>query len=214
MNRLLILGMGLICSFSVFSQQFSLSTNIYGQFAYLEMDNQISCTVEGIPNKSIVLTTDNGTISKISKKSNNYIYRPSRISDSKITISRRNNGKLKKIADYYVMVRDLPSPVIHVGGVKEREIEKNNFLAQQGVGCSYVIPGFCLPCTIDSFSVTVLDDTIMVFHKANKGNIFSGEIRALLKSVEKGDTVIFSGIIYLTPDKRRKNANPIEYVIQ
>lgn len=197
----------------VFSQQFTLSTNTYTQVAYVGFDNQVSCTVEGVNNKSIVLATENG---EIVRKQRVFIYRPSRVGDSKIIIHQRRNGQLKKIGEHDIMVREFPKPKVVIGGVTGKEIDKGTLLAQTGIGCYYAIPGlgFNLKCSIDSFSVSVLRDTSMLFYKKNAGNVFVGEVVELLKSLRPGDIILLSGITYMNPDQIRKNADPVEYVVK
>lgn len=197
---------------AAFAQQFTLSTNTYTQVAYIGYDNQISCTVEGVNTKSIVLTTDNGEIVKMQKY---FMYHPARVSDSKIIIHQKHNGQLRKIGEQAIMIREFPDPKITIGGFINGEISKGNLLAQTGIGCYYSIPGlgFNLKCRIDSFSIIVLRDSVMLYHRTNKGYLFTDETMAFLESIKKGDVIIISEITYLTPDQRKKKANPIEYTI-
>ncbi|HEX7844987.1 MAG TPA: GldM family protein [Chitinophagaceae bacterium] len=196
-----------------FTQQFTLSTNTYTQTAYVGINNQISCTVEGVNSKIIVLSTSNG---EIIKEEGQFIYRPLKTGDSKISVHLEKNGKLKKVGERVIMVREFPKPRITIGGSTEKEISKSALLAQNGIGCHYVIPGlgFDFTCSIDSFSVTALRDSSALFHVKCKGNKFSEELIELLRKTKEGDIILVSGIIYKSPDQTGKKGDPIEYIIK
>lgn len=115
----------LIISTCSFGQKFSIAFTD-ATFAYVGMDNRVSCTIEGLSNKQVVLSSDNGVFEK---DESGYIYKPERVADSKIIISKKVNGRLKKVGEYMVAVRQLPPGTATVGGLRSGSIPKGQLRA-------------------------------------------------------------------------------------
>ena len=213
MKKILILVLALLSNKNIYSQNFTFSVLRQLQIAYLGIENPLSCTVEGFTCKSIILTTDNGFIEKSSDC--NYVYRPKKIGDTKIIISKKVNSKLKKIGNFLLPVRTIPDPIANVGGLNGGLITKGALNAQGGIGAHP--PGFLgfeLNYEVKSFAVTAIRNKELLFYHSNNNNLFNDEIHKLLDSLQKNDVVAFSSILVLMGDNKEVLVKPLEFVIE
>jgi len=201
-------------SISSFSQKVAISVNWPAStFAYVGADNDLTCTVEGIPCKSVLLSTSNGTITK--QSCNYYNYKPNYPSDSKIIVSKKRGKKIQKIGEFYLRVRNLPEPVAIVGGLYGGSISKGALRAQTGLGSSppqYVT--IDVKYSVRSYNVSIVRNKELVFFKNCEGNTFTNEIYTAFKDLQKDDVVLFSSIMVLLPDESQTLAKPIELKIE
>ena len=190
------------------SQQFTASVLNRSASAYAGIDNPVSCTVQGYSCKYIELTTNNG---KMTKEGCSYIFHPERPDNSEITIVFIKGNTRKKIGGFFVAVREMPVGQTSVGGQNGGEMIKAALIHQQGILGSHQ---FEIRHVVDSFTVTAFRNDTILYHKQQKGNLFSEETRTFFRSLQAKDVVLFSGIISIGPDKKRKRANPIEFIIR
>ena len=194
-----------------FSQQISIAFTD-ASFAYIGMHNRVSCTIEGLSNKQVMLSTDNGVIEKDEA---GYIYRPERVADSKIVISKKVNGKAKKVGEYIIPVRQLPAGVANIGGLRSGTIRKGVLLAQMGIGCHHVQPpNVCLNYTVLGYTLTIFRGDSMLFNKQQEGNHFTEEIKQFCASMQSKDKLLVHGITYHNPDGTTEKACAIELEIE
>ncbi|MEO8405880.1 MAG: hypothetical protein ABI480_14835 [Chitinophagaceae bacterium] len=211
MNKIFLAVLFLFATSAIYSQNFTARVLAINSYVYLGIDNAISCTIENTSTKKIVLTTDNGSITK---EGDVFIYRGTKGGVTPIAINIKKGNTLKKVGDFYVEVRPLPKQIAQVGGIRNDSITKGALKAQQGVGCSWLIPGFEISCTIDSFSVTIFrnGDVIRTLHSVK--NIFNKDVRDLFELIQVNDHVLFSGITSYGGDKVSKPIDPIELIIK
>lgn len=213
MKKVLVPVICLLLQNSSISQNFSFSLPRQFQAAYLGFKNPLSCTVDGLLCKSIILSTDNGIIEKT--LGCNYIYSPSKIGDTKISISQKINNKLKKVGEFFVQVRNFPDPIAFVGGMSGGIISKGALNAQEGVGAYPPVNlGFELNYQVKSFFITAIRNKELLFFKSVEGPSFTADVHKLFDILEKNDIVIFSGITVLKTDGRDVKANGLEFNIE
>jgi len=212
MHKLMILLISFLFTTNINSQNFTVSFSRPSQTVYLGMDNYLSCTVEGLSCKTIILSTDNGKFKKIS--CGGYIYRPLKVADTKITINKKVNNKLKKIGEFFVMVRNFPDPVAMIGGFYGGNIEKGNLRAQQGVGCSYNGTGFDLKCLVVGFSVSIIRNKEILFFKSLDGNLFNEDLKSFFKTLQNNDIILLSGISSRNAEGKILYLKPVEFTIK
>lgn len=202
----------LLFSTITYSQNFSISIE-RSQTAYLGLDNRISCTVEGVPSDSILLSTDNGIITKVGFQ--NYNYRPSKIVDSKIIIKRKTKGNSVLVGEYSFMVKELPNPIAQVGGLGGGQISKKFLIAQGGVGA---YPpnnlGFELRYQVQHFFITAIRNKQILFSKYVEGNQFAPDVHKLFDLLQKDDIITFSLIVAKKADRREVRVNALEFIIE
>lgn len=196
------------------SQNFSISVDWpESNLAFVGADNNLSCTVEGIACKSVILTTDNGSLTK--DRCNYYTFKPNHVSDSKIIVTQKKGKKSRKIGEFYIRVRAIPDPVAIVGGLYGGSISKGALSAQTGIGAS--LPphlSINIRYPVNSYSITIIRNRELVFFKSCKGNLFNEEVYTAFKELQKEDIVLFSSIMVLMPDEQQKPAKPFELKIE
>jgi hypothetical protein len=197
-----------------FSQKFSVSFLRPSPTAYIGIDNPITCTVEGIDCKNIIIITNNGTITKLS--CNSYLYRPERQADTKLDIYKLARNKKKKVGEYYLRVRNFPDPIAYVGGYPNNHIIKKAILKAQG-GVAAICPpgfGFDLKYTVLRFNVSVFRDDKTVSNTHCNGNAFTKEVYEQFSVLKEGDMVLFHFIYVQTEENGdAKLVTPVQLVI-
>jgi GldM C-terminal domain/GldM third domain len=197
-----------------FSQNISISVDWPpSNFAYVGADNKLSCTVEGISCKYVILLTNNGTLTK--DRCNYYIFRPDHMADSKITISKKKRKKSRKIGEFYIRVRTLPDPIAKVEGLYGGSIAKGALRAQSGIGAGpppYL--SIDIRYTVKSYSITIIRNKELFLFKSCEGNLFDDEIYNAFKGLQKDDMVLFSSIMVELPDEQQTLAEPFELKIE
>jgi len=206
--------------FSLSIQQAVLSQNVSisvdwppSTVAYVGADNSFSCTVEGIACKSIILSTDNGSLTK--DRCNYYTFKPNHVSDSKIIVTQKKGRKSRKIGEFYIRVRNIPDPVAIIGGLYGGSIAKGALRAQTGIGAS--LPPFLsinIKYRVRSYSITAIRNKELLFFRSCDGYEFSEDIRNKFKELQKDDIVLFSSIMVQLPDERQALAKPVELKIE
>jgi len=196
-----------------YSQSFTAAVLRPGQTAYIGIENPISCTVEGLKCKSVVLTTKNGSIEKVD--CGLYVFRPEYLSDGPIVINKKVKNKLVKIGEFFLRVRNMPAPIANVGGYHRDTIAKEALAVQVGLG-AYAHPslGFHLTYPVKSFAITIIRNKEVLHFKSKEGNLFDQETKEVFKLLEKNDKVVFSSIVIAMPDQKTTLINPFELTIK
>jgi hypothetical protein len=196
-----------------YSQSFTAAVLRPGQTAYIGIDNTVSCTVEGLKCKSVVLTTNNGSIEKID--CGLYIFRPEYLSDGPIIINKKIKNKLVKIGEFFLRVRNIPAPIAFVGGGNQDTIAKAALALQAGLG-AYAHPslGFELKYTVTSFAIIIIRNKEVLYFKSTESNLFAEETKEVFRLLEKNDKVVFSSIVVAMPDQKTTLIKPFELTIK
>jgi hypothetical protein len=207
---ILILG---IVSIKSFSQKFTFSL-LRQNIAYIGFDNPISCTVEGYPCKSVILSTENGTIEKIEPCI--YNFRPSKVQDTKFSIYIIiEKNKKKKIGELFIRARNIPDPIAYVGGKDSGKISLGSFKAQGGISAGSGRGfGIDVKYTVKSFKVTAYRNKELLFFYAGDSNLFTEEIRNLFNTLQAADVILFFSIKVKMPDNNEVFVKPFELIIE
>ncbi len=197
-----------------YSQKFSVSFLQPSPIAYIGIDNPITCTVEGLDCKNIIITTDNGIITKSS--GNSYLYRPERQADTKFDIYKLVRKKKRKIGEYSFRIRNFSDPIAYVGGYNNNQsIQKNLLKVQQGVSAT-CIPGFAIDIRYQvlKFNISIFRNNAPIFNTYCIGNSFSPETISVLQLTQKGDIVLFHSIYVQTEENgEEKLVSPVQLVV-
>lgn len=154
MKALFAIFVAQICIMSSQAQRFTVSNDRLN-IAYIGIDNPISITVENCPCNSIVVRSDNGTISG---RNCRFIFRGAEIGAANITVYQKTATHLKKVGQYPLRVKSIPPPVFkigpygsNVGFQTEKKIQKVILAAQQFVRANFENLDICASYNIDSF---------------------------------------------------------------
>lgn len=195
------------------SQKFTISIEKPTPIAYIGLDNPLSCTVEKEPCDSVFLTVDNGSITKVG--CNYYMYRPTKVADSKITVVVKRNNQTNVIGSMGVRAREIPDPTPVIGGLSGGLINKKYLLAQMGVA-SYITPslGIEIKSMVTQFQITIIRSDSALFTVENTGAIFSKKIKQGFEMLKKDDKVLVTSIYIKKADGRIVLVKPFELVIE
>ena len=175
------------------------------------LDNPLSIAVENSFAKSIVVKTDNGTISG---QNGEYLFRPVKVGRATITLFKKVNGKLKEVGKKDFRAKLLWDPVFKIGSSKD-SISRKELQAQRFVRAELEGSDFDLMFGIESFIVCVISkDTCKYIEMINKGNEISKEISGLFQRLNIYDTIIFKEIICVGPGGKRKISPKLITVIE
>ncbi len=194
-----------LCSLlPVSAQTFSISPDKMNVL-YLGFDNPLSIAVEGISSRSLIVKTDNGTITG---KNGQYIFYGGKVGRAQIILCKKINGKTKEIGRGDFRVKNLPLPIFKIASGKDR-MPKVEIANQEYVRAE--LEGFDIDTryNVDSFTVCIISsDTCKFSVKKNYGNKISEEIRSDFQMLKENDTVIFKDIYITQPDKSEAKLAP------
>jgi hypothetical protein len=143
------------------------------------------------------------------------MYHPVKVADSKIIISRKINETTVVVGEYFIMAREIPTPIASIGGLKGGSITKGFLNAQGGVGAYPPLDlGFELHYQVQSYFITAIRNRKILFSMYVEGNQFAPDVRKLFDTLQKNDIITFSLITALKADGRDARANAIEFNIE
>ena len=102
-----------------------------------------------------------------------------------------------------------------VGGKESGQIRRGEFLAQQGVGgMRYIAGNHWENIPIDSFSIVIIRDTVVIAQVKNKGQIFASDTRAQLNKMTANDRVLIYDVFGRDYDGKTVFVRPVELIIE
>ena len=108
-----------------------------------------------------------------------------------------------------------PTVLAAVGGKSSDSVSKNQISLQEGVSGHWkVTEDHWEKMIIDSFSLMILRDTMIIFKHRNFGNRFDQKIKTALGNLAKGDRVLLFNIYGNDPNRNKIFLSPLEYVIK
>lgn len=170
---------------------------------YIAIMNPIQVAVEQHACRDIELSTTNGKLKKTGEPCSYEMY-PEKVGLTAIYVRSK---KLNRYIDtFYYRTKDLPQPVIRLAG-QHCGVIRRKILAVQ-LGLVAMLEGFDFDAryVIKSFAMSVVRNGQIIFEGRNEGAAFTGAVTGFLDKILANDTVIFSDIIYLSPDGSSKKA--------
>lgn len=178
---------------------------------YLGVDNPVAISVPGVPGDKVFPSITNGSIRK--EGSNAFVVNPRQFGNALITVVAEIDGKKKPMGSMDFRVKRIPDPIPKVGGKKGGSITKNELTAQMIVqadlegfdfDAKFNVTGFTVSATIGGF---VKDVPV-------KSNKITDAQRNIIKSLQKGDKVLFTDITAVGPDGNTRDLSTIVFKIQ
>lgn len=109
----------------------------------------------------------------------------------------------------------MPKCAAMVGGKESGKIRRGEFLAQQGVGgMRYIAGNHWERIPIDSFSIVIIRDTVVIAQIKNKGQIFTSEAKAQMDKIAVNDRVLIYDIYGRAYGDKTVFVRPIELIIK
>jgi gliding motility-associated protein GldM len=174
---------------------------------YLSIDNPVDISVPSVGADKITATINNGTINRVGA---GYIVRPARVGQSAdVTVYAEIDKKKQKMGTKSFRVRMVPDPVAKVAGIKGNgSLDKNRLLIETGVFAIMENFEFDLEFKVSEFTVSAVSSGF-TNEKRAKGNKFTPEQMALIKTVNKGQNVSITDIKAVGPDGSVRPLGPI-----
>lgn len=185
------------------AQRFLVS-NDSENILYLRVPNPVSAVAEGIDCNHLVITIDNGSITKQSdgKSSCKYISIPTVPGTAKISIYKKTNGRLKKIDEMFFRVKMLPEPDPMVGNIEKDTINKKVLIALGGVRAIQVNSSICYDFEVISYNITIIRKDSLSATATNIGARYNHELLEHLNNIQRDDQIIISDITVRYYDRK------------
>jgi hypothetical protein len=178
---------------------------------YAGLDNPLTIAVENTSNKTIIVETDNGTITGNGDK---YMFHSNNIGRADIIIYKKIKGQIKEIGRGSFRVIPIPDPIPKVGPSSGGYIKGEILRHQQYIRADYECCGFDARAPIDSFTICIVRADICLYEEIkNIGNKFNDKIMNALSGIKEDDTVIFKKIFARGPDNKTIPLKPIIFFI-
>jgi len=209
MKRLFYLVPFIFISKSALPQKFAVGNDEENIF-YLGVPNPLSVTVEKYPCTSVLVKTDNGTLTGYACR---YDYVPSHIGHTKIFIFRKANNKIIKVGEADFRVKKIPDPIIEVGPCNSGNVDKRVLGNQQFLRAELENFDIDARFSIESYKVLVFKGDSLIFNKTSNSGKLPQELREAILSLEKDDIVLFENVQAMGPDGKILNLQPIVFTI-
>jgi len=171
------------------------------------IDNPISFVAEGLSNKSLIIKSNNGTVSN---RYGYYTFRSDSVGKAEIIIYKKIQGRLKEIGRRAFRVKAIPEPITKVGPSAGGHIVTAVLKAQQYIRADIENFDIDFRTPIDSFTICITrGDSCFYKELENFGSKFNDDIVKALSQIQKGDTVIFKNIFGKNVYGESKEFNPL-----
>ncbi|WP_251623524.1 gliding motility protein GldM [Odoribacter lunatus] len=177
---------------------------------YLGVDNPVSLAAPGLPPDLIEPEISNG---ELIKKDGGYIVRP-KVAGKKCEISvyAKINGQRRKLQTQEFRVKEVPDPVVKVGGEKGGTIKKNLLVAAGGVDVVLENFDFDMKFKVESFNLYTVVDGYTQDIRTN-GSSFTPDQLKLIKSLKRHQILIIDQVMVKGPDGTTRKLTPISFKI-
>lgn len=177
---------------------------------YIGVENPVSIVVRGVPEDSVVISTENVSLKKYSNDL--YIARATTPGEATIAVSGGDMGT----KTFRYRVKAIPDPRPRLGGKHpSRSMRNGEFKAQGGISAVLDNFDFDVKCDVLGYSMTYIarhSDPITV---ENTGGRFNSHTAELIYKARPGDRYFFDNIKLKCPgDAGARMLEPLIFTIQ
>jgi hypothetical protein len=177
---------------------------------YIGVENPVSIVVRGVPEDSVVITTQNVNLKKY--RDDLYIASATTPGEATITVSGGDMGT----KTFRYRVKRIPDPRPKLGGIhSSRTMRNGEFKAQGGISTVLDNFDFDIYCEVTSYNMTYMarhSDPITV---ENTGGRFNSHTADLIYKAKPGDRYFFDNIKLKCPgDAGARVLEPLIFTIQ
>jgi len=187
---------------------------------YAGVDNEVRIAVPGVANQNVTATMSNGSLT--SKGNGLWTAHPAKAgTDAIISVSAKTiDGRTQEMAKNTFRVRPLPDPKPYLtiegrtlpfdgGTLSKPELSSVN------VAKAAIDDGILnIPFTVLRFEVRTADNMGLTVRQISDGANFSESQKALIRGLQRGKTVLISGMVVRGPDGIDRNLkSPLEIII-
>ncbi|MGN6435026.1 MAG: hypothetical protein ACTHMM_00775 [Agriterribacter sp.] len=191
----------LISTLQAPAQNFLVSNTSENIF-YLRAQNPVSVVVDGAACSSLVIKTDNGTVSSVTQGDFfcNCTIIPERPGIATVTVYKKSQSKLKKVGIMAFRVRSLPLPEAMIGNIGGPFCRKKVLIAMGGVRVIQTNSNICAAYSVQSYKTTLIRNDSIIAQVTNLGAVYNEELLKHLQNIEINDQVIISDIVIMYYD--------------
>lgn len=180
---------------------------------YRGIPNPISISAVGYTADATSASATNGNLKPIG--GGNYEFLPGEGLESIISVSVKGEegGAKSAGAPQKFRVKNIPDPVAKINGKNSGKIPKNQLTTAPGIAADLADFPFDLKYSVTSYSII---QTVAGISKVIDvpGNLFTGPVMSILKSLGAGSNVVFTNIKARGPDGKTRNLSAIVFQIQ
>ena len=176
---------------------------------YIGVDNPVSISAAGLSKNQIKPVIDMG---KLKKDGSNWIVRidkkPKSGAMATVSASADIDGKRMSLGKSEFRVKRVPSPTAEIAGMTDGQLDKNVFLASAAIIPNMKDFEFDLYFVVTSYTfATVMNGDWL--QKNVKGNVFSDEVKSIIRNGKRKQKYFFEKIQAKGPDGTIRSLNPI-----
>ena len=192
MARILLLSLLILTrAFSACGQIHTAVSADRMNIVYVGLPNPLRVAAEGIPCKSLWLTSDNGKVEKLDQCL--FDFRPDTARTSTVYICRLRGKDTLVIDSAKFRTKWIPDPIPTIAGKHGGSVPLNVFRVQLGMACYY--NDVCAHARVKYFTMTILKNSGEWKElSATEGPYFTPAMKAEINTLEKGERIFFSGI--------------------
>ncbi len=172
---------------------------------YAGVDNPVKISTSGYNVSDLKVTIDNGTISG---KNGEYIIKPQKIGPANVLISYKG----KEITKSIFRVKQIPTPVAMIAGIKGGKISKEKLLEANAIKPMLENFDFDVRPEIVGFNIQILKYGYLI-QEFSKSNKITDKQKQLLKNINEDQEVFIKNIKCKTPDGTLRELPVIDLII-
>jgi gliding motility-associated protein GldM len=174
---------------------------------YLGVDNPVDVSVAGVQPEKVSISVTNA---RHEKRRGSYIIKPIRPGNAYVVVYATIDGKRREMGRKEFRVKTVPNPVAMVNGQKGGGIKQSVLLAQIGVVAEMENFDFDLKFTVTEFMVSAVQQGFVREYPA-RSNRFTADQKALIRSMNRGQTVYIQDIKAVGPDGSTRQLSTINF---
>ena len=176
---------------------------------YANIEQVLNVSIPGVSPNSTMLTLEGATI--ISNVNGKYTIKPDSgaRSVSALCAAKLPDGTVRKMGGYKLRVLEIELPTVQFNSSKPNIVAPDSLYILKDIR---MLP-FNLSYQITSFSITIIKNNIAQKFFL-KGNLFSENIKTLIKSLNKNDAIIVDEVICKIQEVGEKKLKPFIFYIQ
>ncbi|MGG9972629.1 GldM family protein [Ferruginibacter sp. SUN002] len=199
-------------NFSLYAQRTAVALEKMNVF-YIGVENPLTVAAENCSCAQLVVKATNG---RLTRKGCNFIIRVTEPGKSAIIIYKRTGNKLKELDTWEYRVKMVPDPIFKIGyyGPCRDKITTNHIKEQKFVRAELENFDFLGNFKVDSFRVTISNDSSLTKTYLNISNKISDELHAAFLALQKNDKIVFDKILVTGPDKIQREIAPLVLYVE
>lgn len=201
-----------ICLFFFSCQRFVYSISAErNNILFTGYDNPLMVIVHNISPKTLIVKTDNGTLTG---ENGHYIFRTDTGSAAVITLYKKKGKDLKEIGKTYFLVRLRPDIRPTIGSYYGGKILQVQLTSQAGIRAGQQSMFYEKEMPVISYTLSIIRSGEYVYREIkNEGAAFTKEVGSVLRDTRPGDSVIFNNIFAKRDDGTTTILEPITFFI-